>query len=205
MSRLRHLSSDTLTDLADERLTDDARDAALAHVAGCTRCADELAWLRATLTALRADEGEDAPGWAVRHALGLFRSALSPAPAREPGLFQRIAAALSFDSGLAPATPGLRSGALGARQLLYAAGEHDLDLRVIPSGSGWQIAGQLLGPELAGGHAILSASDGRTREQPLRAGELRFEGVDPGTYTLLVRGASAEIVVERLQVGMADG
>lgn len=49
-----HLSWDTLNDLADERLDDQARDAAMTHLSTCAGCADALAALATTTRAARA-------------------------------------------------------------------------------------------------------------------------------------------------------
>lgn len=124
--------------------------------------------------------------------------ALAPAPPQREGvgdaLRRLIDAVLSFDSWRP--SPGLalevvRASGSDARQLLFQAGDIDIDVRVrrsSASGSdGWAVSGQVLGPDGAG----------RTR---LRCGgldaavawsdqaEFRFEPVPAGDCVLSLEG-----------------
>ena len=90
---------------------------------------------------------EDVPPWATQRALDVWQA---PAPAG-PGLLQRVAAVLRFDSW--QGALALRSQAAAPRQLLFSVGQHDIDLRVRPAAgdaSRFEISGQILGPAVQG-------------------------------------------------------
>ena len=143
----KHLPFAELADLAEGRLTPEARTASLQHVSACSRCSSKLERLEQVMGLMRADEGEDAPPTLVSQAVNLFRA--RAARDTSPSLTRRILAALSFDSLQMSPAYGVRSGQAAARQLLYSAGENDLDLRVTPSGEGWVVAethAQLVAP-----------------------------------------------------------
>lgn len=102
-------------------------------------------------TALRASRAlEDAPEAVIQRAIGVWSAPARPAAA--PGLRERVLAVLSFDSaGVSPLAVGRRSAGEDMRQLLFSAGERDIDLRVSPAGGGrWRVAGQVFGPDTAG-------------------------------------------------------
>jgi hypothetical protein len=52
---------------------------------------------------------------------------------------------LLFDSVLAPALAGVRSGASAPRQMLYGIGDYRIDVRIEPSADTMTLAGQILG------------------------------------------------------------
>jgi hypothetical protein len=104
---------------------------------------------------------EEVPSWATQRALDAWRA---PAPAA-PGVLARLTALLRYDSWQ-HGTPAvaLRSGGGAPRQLLYAVGAHDIDLRVQaePGAAGrYEITGQVLGPATQGTAAWLA--DGAPR------------------------------------------
>jgi hypothetical protein len=113
---------------------------------------DDAAAAQARLeAALRASRVlEDAPEAVIQRAIGLWSAPARQAPAT--GLRERLVAVLSFDSaGASPLAFGRRSAGADMRQLLFSAGERDIDLRVSPAGAGrWRVAGQVFGPDTAG-------------------------------------------------------
>lgn len=88
----------------------------------------------------------DVPAWASERALAAW--AARPAPATLGG---RLSALLRFDSWqLAPQLATRGAAPSEQRQLLFAVGEHDLDLRVVPQEGAparYALFGQLLGPD----------------------------------------------------------
>jgi hypothetical protein len=151
---------------------------------------------------MRADSSEDAPRDVLFNAVSLFRSR-PPVEAETHGLLRRLVASLSFDSGARRPAYGLRSGATSAaaRQLLFSAGDLDVDLRLSPSGEGWAVSGQLLG-ECAAGRAELFADE----EAPAARADLNdlceftLPTVPAGTYTLRLTVGDAEIEVPGLSL-----
>ena len=144
----------------------------------------------------------DAPQWLVESAVGMWRV---PAPAA--GLRQRIVASLGFDSWAAPATLAMRSAPPAVRQLLFTAGERDVDVRISPAeGIGhlprrFTVAGQVLGPGDNGVATLVHAQE-RPRSVPLdEYGEFRFDDVPPGASLLVVQIGEDRIELPELHVG----
>ena len=191
-----HISFAKLTDLAEDRLLADERTSLLAHLSACSRCPAQLARVERVIGLMRTDTAEDAPREAITQAVSLFRS--RPAVA-EPSVVRRIVAALSFDSrGMSPAL-GMRSGQTATRQLLYSAGENDLDLRVTPSGETWIISGQVLG-QCTGGEVELGGADRAAQTELNELCEFTLAPVPTGRYTLRLRLTGMEIEVPEIEL-----
>jgi hypothetical protein len=186
-----HLSFEQLADLAEGRASSGGRGLASAHLAGCDACSRQLASLERVLRAMAADPREDPlPGSVDAVRLAIRRRASEP----RPSLVRRVLAALTFESsGLAPAY-GLRSAQSGARDLLYNAGEVDVQVSVTPADGAWTIRGQVLGP-CDGGEAVLSGEAG-TMSAPL-TGLCEFElaAARPGAYEIALRLGDTEITI----------
>lgn len=197
-----HLPFARLADLAEGRLTAAETAAARAHLEGCAACAGQAAELERLTGLMRADTSEDAPRDVLFNAVQLFRS--RPTTAETPSFLRRLVASLSFDSGARNPAYGLRSGATAAasRQLLFSAGDLDVDLRLAPSGEGWSVSGQVLG-ECAGGRAELFADGDDTpaaRADLNDLCEFTLPTVAAGTYTLRLIVEDAEIEVPGLSL-----
>ena len=124
-------------------------------------------------------------------------------------VLQRVAAALHFDSRLSnPAAAGLRGSLTETRHLLFSAKGRDIDLRVVPAGIGFELSGQVLGPD-EGGHVALAAHlrAGGPPPVPTRhadidpLGEFHLDDIDGGTYVLTLRLGCDEIVLPPIDVG----
>lgn len=198
----QHIAFARLADLAEGRLTAEEAAGARAHLAGCADCSGQAAELERLTGLMRADASEDAPRDVLFNAIRLFRA--RPTAAETPGLLRRFVASLSFDSGARNPAYGLRSGATAAasRQLLFSAGDLDVDLRLAPSGEGWSVSGQVLG-ECAAGRAELFADgdDAPAARADLNdLCEFTLPTVAAGTYTLRLFVADAEIEVPGLSL-----
>ena len=140
----------------------------------------------------------DAPEPVIQRVLDLF-------PARRPAhpaTYQPLTATLRFDSrGLAPQAAGVRSGggSDAVRQLLFSAEGRDIDLRIAPDGSAWQISGQVLGPDSAG-TAALDAEGFHADMDWSELCEFHFAGVPAGTLRLTLRGDTWELELPTLQI-----
>jgi hypothetical protein len=104
--------------------------------------------------------------------------------------------------------PGRRSGgarrspaAAGPGALLLAAGDRELDLQVSPRGQGWQLIGQVLGPDEPG--SVTLATHGRRVSASINElGEFVLPVVSAGRYTLTLTQGGLEVVVPALEVGV---
>jgi hypothetical protein len=156
----------------------------------------------------------EVPRWASERALAVWRT---PAAA-EPGLLQRLQAVLSFDSWQAQPALALRTrGARTARQLLYAVGGHDVDLRITPLPVAqvdeadapvprFEISGQVLGPTATGSVTWLALGADGQPLAPTPAGDAEQGALHAGFNELgefLLQGLPAGRGVLRLRLGTA--
>jgi hypothetical protein len=201
--RSQHISFKTLADMAAESFGGEERAAAQSHISGCSRCATQLDRLAETVNLMRTDSAEDAPPETIARAVNLFRlrsAVAQPSAEAQPSLVRRVLAALSFDSmQIAPAY-GVRSGVAAARQLLYSAGEHDLDLRVTSKDESWVVAGQVLGEGCTGGEVLLQGASGHAIATLNEQCEFALPPVPSGSYTLRVRFNEVEVEVPGLEL-----
>lgn len=151
----------------------------------------------------------DAPEHVIQRAIDVFAArgmAQAATPAPQPaGLRQRLQALLSFDSGgLAPAAAGVRSmgsgTGSGTRQVLFSAEGRDIDLRIGPSSAaGWQVSGQILGPDETG-TVELRCGGFQARTAWNELSEFRFDGVPGGACQLTLRSADWELDLPDVQI-----
>jgi anti-sigma factor RsiW len=196
----RHIPFARLADLAEGRLS--AEEAALerAHLAGCTSCAGQAAQLGHLTALMRADAAEDAPPELIASVVGMFRA--RRAGAEERGLLRRLVAALTFDSSSLQPAFGVRSGqAAPARQLLFSAGELDIDLRLAQGSEGWTVSGQVLGPCRGGEVEVLNAEGSAAARSTLNElCEFTLAPVAEGAYALRLRLDDAEVEIPELSL-----
>jgi hypothetical protein len=196
----KHISFARLADLVEGRLSaDEARDERT-HLDACARCTEQAAQLGRVTQLMRADSSEDAPRDAIFNAVRMFRS--RPAAENAPGILRRIVAALTFDSSaLAPAF-GVRSGqSAPARQLLFSAGDFDVDLRLASGGEGWTVSGQILGP-CSGGEVELGEA-GQAARSSIALNDLcefTLPPVPEGSYALRLRLGDMEVEIPDLSL-----
>jgi anti-sigma factor RsiW len=194
----QHIPFARLADLAEGRLAAEDEHVARAHLAACAGCAEQASQLARLTTLMRTDASEDAPRDVLANAVGLFR-ARRPESEAAPGLLRRLVASLTFDSSTLTPAFGVRSGqAAPARQLLFSAGDFDVDLRLAAGREGWTVSGQVLGP-CAGGEVEVAGP------QAARAGlndlcEFTLPPVPEGVYTLRLRVGGVEVEIPELSL-----
>ena len=192
----KHIPFGRLADMAEGRAAETTREER-AHIDDCRDCAGQLAEVERVTNLMRADNSVDAPRDVLMNAVELFHAR----PARESlaaGILRRVVASLSFDSRAPRLAFGVRAGqnADSPRQLIFGAGELDVDLRLAPVAEGWAVSGQVLGP-CAGGWAELGgASDevGAARAELNELCEFALPTVPAGSYTL--RLSLGDLLVE---------
>lgn len=196
---LSHIPYTQLVDWVDGRLTPDQQAAITAHLDGCMRCRTEAARIEHMLVTMQTDNSQDAPQALIARAVQLFRNrAVAPAPS----LVQRLAAVLRFES--TPLTPafGLRGESASERQLLFAAGDYDVDLRIAPSPAGWQVSGQILGDELGAGVAELAGAEVALQATIDPMSAFVLPPAPAGRYALTLAWPSLAIAVDDLVIGL---
>lgn len=197
-----HIEFEQLVELSENRLTTERRASMLAHASDCGLCAKELARVHQVIGLMRADTMEDAPRDVVANAINVFRSQTTTTAAK-PTLVRRVLAALAFDSAQTAPAYGLRSGAAGAtRQLLYSAGDTDLDVRITSSGdaTSWIISGQVLGEVACDGNIRLQGASETVQAEISELCEFTLPAVPPGSYTLRLYLTDMEIECPGLEL-----
>lgn len=191
-------SFEQLVDLAEGRLPAAEALALRQQIAADPAAAADVAALEDLFALIASDEGEDAPEYVIARALRLVRPL---APAQPPSLLERIVAVLRSDSRQRPLAAGLRSGEATTRSMSYSAEAWEMDLELAPRAGGWQLRGQLLGPELAGTIELRGEQSAQTAT--INAlGEFTLPPVPPGSYALVVRLDARELVIEQLELGL---
>ena len=187
----RHISTDQLVDLLEDRLQATDQATVRVHVNTCTDCAHTLDWLERVLGLMRDDDREEPPP-RVAQAISRAVAARRPAP-------RRLIASPRFDSaGAMPA--GRRAGAGTERQSVFFAGDLAVDLRLTRSDDEWLVSGQVIGGDRQGQVELQGA--GTTIEAEIvEPGEFELEPVSPGTYTLLLHMPELEIEIPALEIG----
>lgn len=196
----KHISFARLADMVEGRLAADEARGDREHLNACARCTEQAAQLGRVTTLMRADTSQDAPRDTIFNAVRMFRA--RPAAEAAPGILRRIVAALTFDSNaLAPAF-GVRSGQNApARQLLFSAGDFDVDLRLAPGGEGWTVSGQVLGQCADGEIEIGETGQAAVSSVALNdLCEFSLPPVPEGTYALRLRLNGLEIEIPDLSL-----
>jgi hypothetical protein len=196
-----------LLDWLEQRLPpDEAR--ALADrldAAGAASQAD-LAWLRSFLQASRSVKLA-APPPEVRQALRQ-RFAEHAQARPQPGLFERLVAALSFDSRAQAAAAGVRSATSEGqqRQLIYTsrAAEIALNIQPQPSGQAFTVSGQVfpLGDVEPDAFSLQLLQDAAEVALALsdELGEFSFPSVPGGEYELVLSTGRFEIIIPGVRI-----
>jgi hypothetical protein len=187
----RHLNPEELLTAAEGDISSDIR----AHLVGCARCTREVTRLNQILSVMSTDTLESAPD----PALNVVFAMLPPATPR-PTLLQRIEAVLRMDSNSGALAFGMRSAGSAGQQMLFSAGDYEIDVRVTRDKQGWALLGQVLGSATFG--SIRLSNQNRTFTGDINElGEFSLTGVPSGSYTftLVVGDSELEIKDFRLE------
>ena len=193
MNTSSHISLETLADVAEDRATSAAREAALAHAVMCSVCDDTLRRLRQLIVMMRSDTGEDAPHDVLMSAINIF------SPGTPPPL-PCIIAILVFDSRNAGPAFGMRSLRTTSRPLLYSAQQTDLDLRVTIQNEECIVMGQVIREGCVGGLVEISGATGSVEVRLNELCEFTLPAIPIGNYSLRVRMPDVEIEIPELEL-----
>lgn len=196
---------ETLADLVDGRLSESEATEIRRQLANTDqRTRANLAWLQA-LASFRKAMPLEAPPERVRQALRAhFRRWAEER--RQPGLFQRLVAQLTFDSRLQPSLAGVRGEPSEPGQLLYTTDRMDIELHLLPAGPDRvRILGQALprDPDLdvtACPVQLLAGEQEVSLTGTNELGEFSFEAIPRGDYTLILVTEGGEIELERVDL-----
>ncbi|MFN8454147.1 MAG: hypothetical protein U0401_05645 [Anaerolineae bacterium] len=207
MTKSPQLTFARLLDWVEGKLTEEEAAATAAAVAGADETTQATAaWLREFIQ-LSTNTVLASPPPETRELL-MRRFEAYRQKREQPGLLQRLIAALTFDSGMQPATAGLRAAAAQAapRQLIYStdAAEIALNIQPRPFDQLLNVSGQIFTTRAAAPDTFsiqllrdavevsLTTSD--------ELGEFFLEGVPAGVYEMILSTAQVEITIKPIEL-----
>lgn len=125
---MRHVTADILVEYTDGALSALDRQEVEQHLAVCSDCHRQHEEFQQLIQCLQQDAAFEPPAELVQWGQDLFQPLLQPA---KVGRIRRIIAALVHDTFDQPMLAGVRrSGVRPPRQLVFRAGDVDVDVRI---------------------------------------------------------------------------
>jgi len=186
---MRHLSIENLITYNDSRTLAAEKPSVEQHLADCSECSEVRLELQNLVSRLQQDSACEPPADLVQWGIELFQPVMQPASG---GKIRKIIAALVFDTFEQPALAGLRRVGAPPRQLLFRAGDVDVDVKIESMEANDRIT--LVGQVLASGSKFFDntpvklESHGivRYKTRTNLVGEFSFDEVPKDTYHLSV-------------------
>ena len=148
---------------------------------------------------MQTDNSADAPADSIEWSKNLF---LSRTAEPKKSLVQKVLAVLQMDLSPDKAAFGERSAsASDIRQMLFGAGDHQVDLRIAKANKSFTVTGQILGEDFAGAEIAIFNDSKNFTVKTNELGEFRFENISKDKYTLSLTFKDKEIVIENIEIG----
>jgi len=185
---MRHLTVENIMDYMDGMGTDVEKSTVEAHLVDCEECAELRQEFQVLTMQLREDSAFEPPAELVQWGIDLFQPVMQP----EKSGLRKIIAALVFDTFDQPMLAGVRRVGAPPRQLLFRAGDVDVDVKIesMEANDRITLVGQVLSsatkffdntPVKLESHGIV-----RYRTRTNVVGEFSFDEVPKDTYHLSV-------------------
>jgi hypothetical protein len=201
---MEHLSAESIITHLDGKTPDAEISPVEAHLATCDECSESMKQFRALQLRLRLEPRFRPPADAVKAWLDQFP--VPPQPDR-PSLRQ-ILASLTYDSFDQPLLAGVRHPGAAPRQLIFRAGEIDVDVKIESTERDEfvSLTGQVLSskPNFFDNASVGLESDGviRYRTHTNEVGEFSFE-VPKDTYNLSIDLPEGQLTILSVHPGTA--
>lgn len=187
---MRHVNAEKLMEYMDGQLTDDARAMVDSHVSHCPVCEQAKQELHQFVIWLQSDSSNEPPAETLQWGVSLFQPMLQPA--ESGGKIRKIVASLVFDTFEEPALAGVRRVGAPPRQLLFRAGDVDVDVKIesMETNDRISLVGQVLSnsEKFFDNTPVKLESHGLVRYKTITnfVGEFAFDEVPKDTYHLSV-------------------
>jgi len=187
---MRHVTVEDLIDYIEGQTSDVEKSTLDGHVATCRECGELKQEFQALITRLREDASFEPPAELVQWGINLFQPVTQPQGVVS-GL-RKFIASLVFDTYDQPLLAGVRRVGAPPRQLLFRAGDVDVDVKIesMEANDRITLVGQVLSntakffdntPVKLESHGIV-----RYRTRTNLVGEFSFDEVPKDTYHLSV-------------------
>src|SRR4030095_16351984 len=139
---MRHVTAEAITNYTDGRLSDTEKLAFETHLTSCKDCSELKQEMQSLLVRLTKDAAFEPPDELLNWGIHLFQPIMKPEPSGLP----RFIASLVFDTFEQPMFAGVRRVGAPPRQLLFRAGEVDVDVKIesMEANDRITLAGQVL-------------------------------------------------------------
>jgi len=195
---MAHLSIENLVDYTEKKVSGSVRLEVEAHLADCRKCFQANQEIQGLVQKLQEDSAFEPPAELVQWSVSLFQPTFKPSPA---GKIRRIIASLVFDTYDQPMLAGVRRVGAPPRQLLFRAGDVDVDIKIesMEANDRITLVGQVLSThtKFFDNTSVKLESQGTIRYQTLTnpVGEFTFDEVPKDTYHLSVDLPEGEITL----------
>jgi len=173
----------------DGRISTENKLAVESHLVECGECAELNQELQGLVLQLQADASYEPPAELVKWGVSLFQPMLQPATG---GKLRKMIAALVFDTFDQPMLAGVRRVGAPPRQLLFRAGDVDVDVKIesMEANDRITLVGQVLSTtaKFFDNTPVKLESHGIVRYRTITnlVGEFSFDEVPKDTYHLSV-------------------
>jgi hypothetical protein len=187
---MRHITVENLIDYVEGQGLDVEKSTLEGHLASCKECEELKQEFQVLIARLREDASFEPPAELVQWGINLFQPIMKPQGA--VGGLRRFIASLVFDTFDQPMLAGMRRVGAPPRQLLFRAGDVDVDVKIesMEANDRITLVGQVLSntakffdntPVKLESHGIV-----RYRTRTNLVGEFSFDEVPKDTYHLSV-------------------
>jgi hypothetical protein len=186
---MQHINTEDLVDYMDGRVSGERRLELENHLSTCNDCVELKNELGMLVLRLQEDTAFEPSAELLQWGLSLFQPLLQPSTG---GKLRKLIASLVFDTFDEPALAGVRRVGAPPRQLLFRAGDVDVDVKIesMEANDRITLVGQVLSttakffdntPVKLESHGIV-----RYRTMTNLVGEFSFDEVPKDTYHLSV-------------------
>jgi len=185
---MQHVNIENIINYIDGKGSELDRSTVEAHLAACQDCLELKQEFHGLVTALREDSTFEPPAELVQWGVDLFQPVIQP----ETGGIRKIIASLIFDTFDQPMLAGVRRVGAPPRQLLFRAGDVDVDVKIesMEANDRITLVGQVLSTatKFFDNTSVKLESHGivRYRTKTNVVGEFSFDEVPKDTYHLSV-------------------
>jgi len=188
---MRHVNAENLMEYMDGQATAESTATVETHLSQCSDCLELHQELKQFVMQLQADPSFEPPAELVQWGVSLFQPMLQPKET-VGGKIRKFVASLVFDTFDEPMLAGVRRVGAPPRQLLFRAGDVDVDVKIesMEANDRISLVGQVLSntEKFFDNTPVKLESHGTVRYKTMTnfVGEFAFDEVPKDTYHLSV-------------------